>query len=357
MGAVAKTRFLFKSETDAANKMLIQWLNHVSRECVNSLPHPLLDAAGGESTIDFSLPAHEQVYEAAELRSGKALSRVVTFLIHSISPFERVTAGDQSEALTNSEGDKESKNDLLGSCSSPSRTIDAQFEKKKGEICFTMDHISALKDAENDPKVLLELTVKYASDFLHLPLYNFQDILDGLKKETFIFLGNLYLSNSPITIEKYGQSSKCSSLENGGVKTTQEKLRLKVEQGSRWLLEIENAIKEYDMSSKMIAPAVNYSLAVELDPTTGLKSEQTNYYKLQKTIDDVFNSNGFVSIDHSVKALKANITEIMQMKKSVSVAQKRKHEEIRTANEIRVFVSRNILQNLTTPLGMVKEET
>lgn len=93
------------------------------------------------------------------------------------------------------------------------------------------------------------------------------------------------------------------------------------------------------------------------EPTVALKSEQSNYNTLQRSVDDLMNSNGLKYFEHSVKALTDNIVRIVETKKEVSESQKRKYDEIRTATDIRVFVSKNILQNLTTPLGMVKAET
>jgi hypothetical protein len=99
------------------------------------------------------------------------------------------------------------------------------------------------------------------------------------------------------------------------------------------------------------------SKTMEREPTLLLKSEQMNYNNLQSSIDELVNSNGLVHFEHSVKSLTDNVTKIVEMKKEVSESQKRRYEEIRTATDIRVFVSKNVLQNLTTPLGMVKVET
>jgi truncated hemoglobin YjbI len=244
MGASAKTRFLYKSETDVSNRMLIQWVNYVSRECVNALPRLLPDTAGEDNFFDFSLPKHEQVYEVAELRSGKTLSRVVFFLIYSMPPFEKENTGNRFETS------EESKLSL-------GEKTNFQCEKKEErEMLFTKDHLLALKDAENNPEVLLELTVKYASDFLYVPLYNFQDILEGTKKETFTFMGNLFLSSSPISVGNQEQNTQILLTENNEVQRVLQKSQLKAEQGSKWLLEVEEALKEYHMPSKMIHPVV-----------------------------------------------------------------------------------------------------
>lgn len=99
------------------------------------------------------------------------------------------------------------------------------------------------------------------------------------------------------------------------------------------------------------------SKTTEREPVVALKSEQSNYNTLQRSVDELMNSNGLKYFENSVKMLTDNIIRIVEMKKEVSESQKRKYEEIRTAIDIRVFVSKNILQNLTTPLGMVKAET
>lgn len=239
MGSVMKTRFLHKLETDASNQMLLQWVNYVSLQGVNTLPR-LLDTAGDDGPIDFSLPKHEEVYEVAELRNGKTLSRVVFFLIHSISPFN-------SRSDFGAEG--ESNFDF------PSEV------KKDKDTTFNSDHFKALKKEENNPEILLKLTVKYASDFLHLPLYNFQDILDGTKKETFTFLGNLFLSSSPTRIGIQDENTQFLLTENNDLKIVLQKSLLKAEQWRKSLIEVEEALKEYYSPAKMISPGVNSNLS------------------------------------------------------------------------------------------------
>jgi hypothetical protein len=230
MGASTKTRFLYKLETEVSNRMLIQWVNYVSRECVNTLPRLLPDTEGDDYTFDFSLPKHEQVYQVAELRNGKTLSRVVFFLIYSIHPFEKVVAYEEKKSSVTSE------------------KIGFQYDKKEEkEMLFTREHLSALKDAENYPEILLELTVKYASNFLYLQLYNFQDILGGTKKETFTFLGNLFLSSPLSPVGKQEQNKQILLTANNDLQTEIHKSHLKAEQGSKWLIEVEEALKEYHM--------------------------------------------------------------------------------------------------------------
>jgi hypothetical protein len=271
MGASAKTRFLYKLETDASNRMLIQWVNYVSRECVNALPRLLPDTAGEDNFFDFSLPKHEQVYEVAELRSGKTLSRVVFFLIYSMPQFEKDNTGNRFETT------EESKLSL---------ETNFQFEKKEEkEMLFTRDHLLALKDAENNPEVLLELTMKYASDFLYVPLYNFQDILEGTKKETFTFLGNLFLSSSPISVGNQEQNTQILLTENNEVQRVLQKSQLKAEQGSKWLLEVEDALKEYHMPLKMIYPVVARIHGTLLEQgMTHYLEQLLNYNKKLQTI-------------------------------------------------------------------------
>ena len=96
---------------------------------------------------------------------------------------------------------------------------------------------------------------------------------------------------------------------------------------------------------------------MDQEPMIVLKSEHVNYNNLQRSIDGLLSPNGLVYFEHSLKALTDNITKIVEMKKVIAESQKRKYEEIRTATDIRVFVSKNLLQNLATPLGMVKVET
>lgn len=252
MGESVKTRFLYKLETDASNKMLIQWVNYVSRECVNSLPRILQDKTGDDDSIDFSLPKHEQVYEVTELRNGKTLSRVVFFLIYSISPFGENTTCKLPAENSNIEEEKEV---IVG------KTDNIEFEKKnEKELLFTRGHLTALKEAENDPEILLELTVKYASDFLFLPLYNFQDIADGTKKETYTFLGNLFISSSPTSVGKHEQNTQILLTENNEVQTVLQKSLLKAEQGKKWLIEVERALNEYHLPSKKNPAGVNLNL-------------------------------------------------------------------------------------------------
>lgn len=243
MGSVTKTRFLHKLETDASNQMLLQWVNYVSLEGVSTLPRLLPDTAGDDGSIDFSLPMHEEVYEVVELRNGKTLSRVVFFLIYSTSPFS-----SRSETFSTFGGEDEFKIDFSSEV------------KKEKDPTFNSDHLKALKEAENNPEILLKLTVKYASDFLHLPLYNFQDILDGTKKETFTFLGNLFLSSPPTRIGIQEENPQILLTENNDVKTVLQKSLLKAEQGRKSLIEVEEALKEYYSPPKKISPGVNSNL-------------------------------------------------------------------------------------------------
>jgi hypothetical protein len=90
-----KTRFLFKLESEAATKILLQWVNFVSRECVNGIEEPTEDG----DRFETLLPRHEQIYDLAQLYTGRTLSRVIFYLIYCGSHIDRgKVAGAQSFA-------------------------------------------------------------------------------------------------------------------------------------------------------------------------------------------------------------------------------------------------------------------
>jgi hypothetical protein len=76
---------------------------------------------------------------------------------------------------------------------------------------------------------------------------------------------------------------------------------------------------------------------MEREPKVLVKSEQINYNNLQRSIDELVNSNGLVYFEQSVKSLADNITNMVEMKKEISESQKRKYEEICIATDIRVL--------------------
>ena len=78
-----KTKYLFKSEFDATTRMLIQWVNFISRGCLNNLKVDSDEnSIENNSSFNFLLPKHEQIFELMQLNNGKTISRLVFYLIY-----------------------------------------------------------------------------------------------------------------------------------------------------------------------------------------------------------------------------------------------------------------------------------
>ena len=256
-----KTRFLFKLESDATSKMLLQWANYISRDCICALSQS--DIEGNkeneddedDDSFDSNLPRHEQAYDVGQLSTGKIISRIIFYLIHAGNP---ISKGNSAEHSRDNPKESSSEN-VLPAVSSPSRrrgSMDAKgiiaihpltliSQKKMNSAGFTKEFILSLKEAENDPKLLLQLSVKYASEFLSLPLYNFQDILDGMKAETLAFLGNLFISCPPTRDERNLDVTRSLLLEHDDLLGHIQDLHGRLGYSTRNITEIKEAFKEY----------------------------------------------------------------------------------------------------------------
>lgn len=63
-----KTRFLFKLESDATIKFIIQWVNFISRDCVNGINE---DIGEDDDRFETLLPRHEQIYDIEQFKTGE----------------------------------------------------------------------------------------------------------------------------------------------------------------------------------------------------------------------------------------------------------------------------------------------
>ena len=52
-----------------------------------------------------------------------------------------------------------------------------------------------------------------------------------------------------------------------------------------------------------------------------------------------------------------NVNRLIDMRKVINTSQKRRNDGIRLATDIRSFISKNVIQSLATPLGIVVVET
>ena len=258
-----KTRFLFKLESDATSKMLLQWANYISRDCICALSQSNSDGnkekeedEDDDDSFDSNLPRHEQAYDIGQLSTGKILSRIIFYLIHAGNPISKENSAEHSK-----DNPKEcSTENVLSAVSSPvsrrrgSMDINGIVaihplvlisQKKMNSAGFTKEFILTLKEAENDPKLLLQLSVKYASEFLSLPLYNFQDIFDGMKAETLAFLGNLFLTCPPTRDERNIDITRSLLLEHDDLLGHIQDLHGRLGYSTRNITEIKDAFKEY----------------------------------------------------------------------------------------------------------------
>jgi hypothetical protein len=197
----SKTKFVFKLESEATVKMLIQWVNFISRECVNSIDEPTDD----DDNFETSLPRHEQIYDINQLCTGRTLSRVVFYLIFCGSHMARkgsLPSGKADIVIESKQENIKSRKHTLENTRKRSLTNSktSKYEvhplhivnhQKKNTLKFYKNHISSLKAVEDEPEKLLELALNYAGEFLALPLYNTQDILTGKKIEIISLLGHL----------------------------------------------------------------------------------------------------------------------------------------------------------------------
>lgn len=243
----SKTRFIYKLESEATVKMLIQWVNFISRECVNSIDEPTDD----DDNFETSLPRHEQIYDINQLCTGRTLSRVIFYLIYCGSHMAKksILPANKADIVIESkqENIKTRKHSLANSKTKrydvhPLHIVNHQ---KKNTLKFYKNHISSLKAAEDEPEQLLELALNYAGEFLAIPLYNTQDILGGKKPEMISLLGHLMVSSSPTKQEKDLETTRSLLLEYDDLNTTLTDLHSRLVYSTRTVKEIKEALAEY----------------------------------------------------------------------------------------------------------------
>ena len=360
-----KTRFLFKLESDATVKILIQWINYISRDCINSMSEYLDENSSGEnSNFNVLLPNHEQIFDLTQLNNGKTLSRVIFYLIYCgiqikddyvSSPNDgsdivdngnnsnnNNSSSNSSSSINDDTDKKNDKNNDIGNdnshksndnnnneyhknnnnivndnnnennynnnnnntsptsqdlnpsassnSNSPSKMIKTNSNllinatstsrrnsfqnvisnpiRKKSlnnpikdplrfvtnlrnhinnESGFNKIHILSLKKAENNPILLLELSTRYASEFLGLPVYNSQDIIDCKKMETVTFLGHLFISSSPTLDNNNIDMIKQLLLQYKHQKSNLIDLHGRLIYSTRCINSIEDSFKEYSL--------------------------------------------------------------------------------------------------------------
>ena len=93
------------------------------------------------------------------------------------------------------------------------------------------------------------------------------------------------------------------------------------------------------------------------EPEVHIDYELIKYTKLQKVIDKLVNSNELNLLEDSITAMTNNVKRLAEMRKNISVSQKKKNDGVRLATDVRSFVAKNCFQNLVTPLGLVTIET
>ena len=286
-----KTKFLYKLETDAASKILFQWANYLSRECVNSIDEPTID----DDLFESQLPRHEQIYDVQQLNSGRTLSRIVFYLIycgshiepqinllestdseHLTSTSTTITRGRSPSTFSNNSNKSSRKNSLENTnvrkkstisspvtprikiksrnssivnsnVNQPAHPLTIVNQKKINTLGFNRFLLAQLKEVEDNPKLLLEMTIKFAAEFLSIPIYNFQDILDGKKMEIMAFLGNLFVTGPPTRDEKDLDGIRECLLEYDDLNAHMNDLHGRLIYSTRTIKEIKESLIEYNI--------------------------------------------------------------------------------------------------------------
>lgn len=141
-------------ESRIGHKILFEFVNTQSRDVGTRSEH-----TSGRSLAKF-LPVYERVTDYAQLKNGRQLCRVIMALV-----YDRC---EHSEQL--------------------------------GEPCqrLSLDQWEDLQSTQNKPTHLVRLMLKHAAFYLHLPLYRFQDILDGNAEVIQSLVGHLMLLSAPL---------------------------------------------------------------------------------------------------------------------------------------------------------------
>lgn len=69
------------------------------------------------------------------------------------------------------------------------------------------------------------------------------------------------------------------------------------------------------------------------------------------------NSSDVSLLTDSISAMGTNVDRIIAMRSQIASEQKKKNECIRIATDVRSFISKNVIQSLVAPLGMITVET
>ena len=93
------------------------------------------------------------------------------------------------------------------------------------------------------------------------------------------------------------------------------------------------------------------------EPEVYIDYELIKYQRLQKVIDKLVNSNEINLLGDSISVMNNNVSRLIDMRKVINTSQKRRNDGIRLATDIRSFISKNVIQSLATPLGIVVVET
>jgi hypothetical protein len=85
--------------------------------------------------------------------------------------------------------------------------------------------------------------------------------------------------------------------------------------------------------------------------------EAIKYAKLQNIIDKLVNSNDISLLTDSILAMGTNVDRLTTMRTQIALETKKRNNCIRIATDVRSFISKNVIQSLVAPLGMITAET
>jgi hypothetical protein len=182
------------SESDAIVRIIIQWVNHTSRECTNAIEPTSL------KPLDDYLSPHEQVYDILQLRNGRTLSRVVVSLIfHAV---ERLGGGSVQQQ-------QQTKNTIKAEGKAGSGAV-ATVSTVKGGL--TLEELRSYAAVENDEEGLVRLSLQHAALYLGVPLFRVEDVANGNRDVIHSLVGYLLLC-TPQT-KSLEDAKECESFQS-----------------------------------------------------------------------------------------------------------------------------------------------
>eukprot|EP01041_Mallomonas_annulata_P008917 gene8917-18450_t len=140
-------------EIRLSERLMFDWINNTSRDAGLRT-----DPVTGRSLAKY-LPTYERTTSFPQLKDGKQLSRVIMSLVHDVCDFHEM----QGHGINR----------------------------------LTTDQWDDIQSAHTRPIALIRLILKHALFYLHLPLYRFDDVLEGRSDTMQTLVSNLMILSYP----------------------------------------------------------------------------------------------------------------------------------------------------------------